>query len=149
MTLAPSTLFAVAPWSPDLVVACAQCGNPFNPDRANYRKGKGRFCSTSCSRLAQRGRLIADYSEDSPARKIRANGLINKRISLGLIVRPKNCQRCTRRCRTDAHHPDYSRPDLAAFLCRSCHNRLRGNRRIAADALRIALINRRQARRAA
>src|SRR5688500_12462626 len=39
--------------------------------------------------------------------RVRANGLINKRIKLGRIIRPDFCQKCGARCRADAHHTDY------------------------------------------
>jgi hypothetical protein len=56
-------------WSRDLLINCARCGNPFHPDRANYRKGKGRLCSHKCAQLAARGRFAADYCEDTAARR--------------------------------------------------------------------------------
>jgi hypothetical protein len=108
----------------DRKLICRACGQPFTPDVSNVRKGRGFFCSVQCSNATRLGRFVAGYDQDDKARRVRANGLVNKRIKLGHLKRPDRCERCGERSRTDGHHPDYSRPLDVVFLCRSCHMRL-------------------------
>ncbi len=43
-------------------------------------------------------------------------------IALGKIQRPEICQKCGKKGKVDAHHPDY-RTEKLEFLCRACHNK--------------------------
>lgn len=64
-------------------------------------------------------RFITPPSDKS--QRIRANGLVNKRLKLGWFVLPTACQGCGAREKLDTHHTDYSKPGLILALCRSCH----------------------------
>lgn len=107
---------------------CVHCGKDYvaRPPR-NYRNQKpGRYCSHDCfhasatERNAELQRQFIHQTDDA-AKKVRANGLINKRIKDGMIARPKACERCGKTGRVDACHIDYDRPDVVTFACRSCH----------------------------
>ena len=37
------------------------------------------------------------------------------------IIPPAECQRCHGKCKTQAHHPDYSKPMEVIWLCAPCH----------------------------
>jgi len=58
--------------------------------------------------------------------RVNARALIGKRIERGALIRPDRCQRCNTPCKPQAHHPDYSKPELVEFLCPGadgCHRR--------------------------
>lgn len=42
-------------------------------------------------------------------------------ILCGILVRPKKCSDCGKRCHPHAHHPDYSKPLDVLWLCHACH----------------------------
>ena len=42
-------------------------------------------------------------------------------VKSGKIKRPSICHACFVKCKPDAHHPDYNKPLLVQWLCRSCH----------------------------
>lgn len=101
---------------------CKACGVTFTPKRRrNTRKNPGTCCSKRCASHVPRPASNFITPESTKAERVRANGLINQRIKLGHFERPKKCDFCDKAGRTDAHHPDYSKPDVVAFLCRSCH----------------------------
>lgn len=47
----------------------------------------------------------------------------HKAIAMGILVKPKRCQRCgmLKRKPLDAHHHDYTKPLEVVFVCRPCH----------------------------
>ena len=51
----------------------------------------------------------------------KARSLVGNAIRDGKINRPSICHICFVKCKPDAHHPDYNRPFLIQWLCRSCH----------------------------
>jgi hypothetical protein len=56
--------------------------------------------------------------------KLYARKYTRNLIRLGLVSRPTTCERCDREHpRIEAHHPDYSQPDVFEFLCRPCHGK--------------------------
>lgn len=94
---------------------CERCGKQFTALASEVRRGNGKVCSRYCcpGRLKPR--------PDEAKSKIRANGLVNMRIRRGRLNRPEQCQKCGKRGRIDAHHPDYGKPAEVQWLCRSCH----------------------------
>jgi hypothetical protein len=54
----------------------------------------------------------------------RAYSIINQDIALGKIVR-QSCVKCGNP-KTDAHHPDYTKPREVIWLCRTHHNEVHG-----------------------
>ena len=112
---------------------CAHCNGVFvvRLDRTT------RYCSRDCYRADTKGKPIAPradfiHQSDDAAKKIRANGLINKRIKIGMIERPAKCELCNITGRVDACHIDYDRPDVVTFACRSCHMRSHYDREVEA-----------------
>lgn len=53
-----------------------------------------------------------------------AQNKLNKAVMYGRITRPKQCSKCDKHCKPDAHHSDYSKPLQVIWLCRSCHRLL-------------------------
>ncbi len=50
-----------------------------------------------------------------------AHGAIRKAIVTGKLIRPTECASCSKECKPDGHHPDYSKPLEVEWLCNSCH----------------------------
>lgn len=101
---------------------CAHCGVSFTPERLKTTgKNRNLYCSRRCAAKAPRPGTHFRTPESTKAERVRANGLVNMRLRLGHFTKPDACTRCGAKKRLDAHHPDYSEPDLVAFLCRSCH----------------------------
>jgi hypothetical protein len=103
-------------------VVCERCNQTYHVARLRPGRPHRRLC-VGCRSLT--GALKAHDSFVSPegdkAARIRANGLINKRLRAGTIVKPTACEWCGKVARLDSHHPDYSQPDLIVWLCRSDH----------------------------
>lgn len=97
---------------------CVLCGGPIKARNAKM------FCSHACHNAWKAGRKL-DYfhtPNSTKADRMRANGIVNKRIRLGQFNRPKTCMVCGKGgCRICAHHADYSKPNYVHFLCSSCH----------------------------
>jgi hypothetical protein len=112
---------------------CIQCGCTF-PARADR---PAQYCGRECFHKASAGKGISGlpryiHHSDDAAKKIRANGLINRRIKLGIITRPKQCELCGKVGKVDACHHDYDKPDVVTFACRQCHARSHYNREVEA-----------------
>jgi len=106
---------------------CKTCKTAFVPKRAKEsKKHRHTYCSRKCYEDEIRGKPVAanlgTWSPDGThAEKIRANGLINERLKRIKGFRPLVCSNCANSGRTDAHHTDYTKPDMVAFVCRKCH----------------------------
>jgi len=120
----PETIFDAPPTAPvarkpsDIGVVCERCQTPYRVQRL---RGERRLCASCRGAVGIANGLAPFTPESTSADRVRANGLINKRIKLGKIDRPGQCQHCAKPSKTDGHHPDYSKPELIVFLCRSCH----------------------------
>lgn len=55
------------------------------------------------------------------ALKRRAYRFVQDALFFGYLTRPKRCERCTRRCKPEAHHTDYMQPLSVDWLCKRCH----------------------------
>lgn len=97
---------------------CRQCGREFHPTIYGVRSGRGHYCSYRCVGLKPKPSVTP---ESTHAERIRANGLINKRLKLNWFNRPSHCIECGKKAKTEFHHFDYSKPDHGYWLCRSCH----------------------------
>lgn len=58
------------------------------------------------------------YPERYKARK-----MLNYAIEYGYITRKERCERCEIFLKTEAHHPDYSKPLEVVWMCKSCHTK--------------------------
>lgn len=53
--------------------------------------------------------------------KINARSKVNYYVKKGKIIKPKECSKCKKEKKLDAHHQDYSKPLEVIWLCRTCH----------------------------
>lgn len=61
--------------------------------------------------------------------KLRANGLVQRAIKAGTLIRPLSCDECGKACEPDAHHEDYLKPLDVRWLCHKHHAQADGARR--------------------
>jgi hypothetical protein len=124
--LNPVSLFNAPPHVADrgVQVVCEICGKPYAIKRLRPDRRRRRLCDhcRSVVGIANARRSAPPTTpESTKAERVRANGLLNRRIKLGWFDRPAACQHCGKPGKVDGHHPDYQQPDLCVFLCRSCH----------------------------
>lgn len=92
------------------------------PQGSEKRRAKWRENQARRRRANPEGiREIARTYRANNRAKANARSLIGKRIERGVLVRPGRCSRCRERCKPQAHHPDYRKPDRVRWLCRDCH----------------------------
>lgn len=53
--------------------------------------------------------------------KYAARVAVREAVIKGLLYRPESCSRCGKKCKPEAHHPDYSKPLEVVWLCSKCH----------------------------
>lgn len=105
-------------------VTCERCSLRYTVTRLRPKRAKQRLCK-NCRGTVAVGLLHAKYTTpiSSKAERIRANGLVNKRLKLGWFTRPTKCNACGRGGRISGHHHDYTLPDQVRWLCHGCHIR--------------------------
>ena len=82
--------------------------------------GRKIYCSIRCSTQANIHKACErNKREDVKIRNIRC--CVGMRIYRGTLKRLNCCANCGKKCRPDVHHPDYNKPFLIQWLCRSCH----------------------------
>lgn len=52
-------------------------------------------------------------------------------VRCGVVIKPKHCEDCGKKAKTQGHHEDYSQPLEVIWLCSKCHNRLQRSLKIA------------------
>lgn len=72
-----------------------------------------------------KNKIVERYRKKYPERQ-RARCLIQSRIQRGTLKRGP-CSTCGKE-KSDAHHPDYTRPDYIIWLCRQCHGEVHRNK---------------------
>lgn len=107
--------------------SCETCGGKFETETHEINRGKGRFCSATCSNrwkaktfLARPGgwKLRKNLRRQADRTKDRAREAVYRALRSGKLKR--------RACgcgATDvqAHHRDYSKPLEVEWYCRPCH----------------------------
>jgi hypothetical protein len=129
------------PASGGISVSCAACGIPYTITRRRHISEQ-HLC-TSCRGRAGVAAAMTTFvtPESTPAQRIRAQGLVNKRRRLGWFEVPKACAICGKEKRLSAHHTDYDRPDEVIYVCYSDHQRLHHNPSLA-DGIPVMKLDR-------
>ncbi len=104
-----------------IISVCASCGTQFKAIISDIKRGKGLYCSLTCSAVQgqKRMREVCPQTKYSPSRSKSAK--FAHRIANRKLDRPKKCEVCGVKCKPDAHHDDYAKPFSVRWLCRSCH----------------------------
>lgn len=126
----------VASWrenNPDKVKEQTKRSLEKNKDKINERRRtpeRRKVCNQSVKnwRLANPER----FAETEKFRRLKdrpkelARSYVYKQISRGKLERPKQCEKCAKECKPEAHHTDYSQPLLINWLCKICHKHEHG-----------------------
>ena len=119
---------------------CAICSSSFTPPRFHPFS---QTCSKSCSRKLEyrkhrktyirrakryardnRPELNAFYREyrKRNVARSKAYSKVGYALKTGKLIRPKECSKCGRKCKPQAHHHNgYQNPLEITWLCRDCH----------------------------
>ena len=73
-----------------------------NPEKANATVEKWR--------LAHKEEVAAQHK-------------VHKAVKSGLLTKSLSCQDCGKVCKTQGHHPDYSKPLEVIWVCHACHRK--------------------------
>lgn len=85
--------------------------------RADIIEGNARYRKST---KAERAEYAVRYRRENPG-KSSAHDAVRKAIAKGVMKRPDVCNKCDSSGCIEGHHPDYSRPLLVIWLCKSCH----------------------------
>lgn len=99
----------------DLEKVCIICNEQFTTARAS------QSCCSFCSG-SKEANAIAQAKYQSVKRnkiKIRARGVVNKRVKRGVSMTKQPCIICNGDA--EAHHPDYTKPLKIQWLCKTHH----------------------------
>lgn len=96
--------------------------NERNRERSKTQEHKDRRKKQYTS---ERGRQIAReavrrYRKKRPMIDV-AHRFVKFALEKGLLARPGKCSECESNERIEAHHDDYTKPDVVRWLCKNCH----------------------------
>lgn len=63
---------------------------------------------------------VKSWQERNPE-KVKAHTRVYDAIRRGKLIRPNTCKICSKFCKPEAHHEDYSKPLEILWLCKNCH----------------------------
>lgn len=116
-------------------IICAWCGNSFEKSQKRINQteklGKRHCCSRKCSSA-----LVNEERRCEPTtinatnvrrdkekfpEKDHARSLVRQAVKSGKLITPDECEVCFSDRSVEAHHPDYFKPFLLLYLCKTCH----------------------------
>ena len=100
--------------------ACKCCGKDFFVKKQEVKKGKGIYCSKSCSAKSHTGEASPGWKGGLMTLQQRAQDRAKKAVKNGELQR-QPCEICGSTRFVEGHHDDYSKPLEVCWLCRSCH----------------------------
>ena len=105
---------------------CKDCMRAYYKE--NYDQAKRRHRWDQRKDIDKLRRFIAKYDKiaknevsDFIGRKDACRTILENFIRRGCIRRPEVCEKCRERCKSQAHHTDYSKPLFVVWLCKDCH----------------------------
>lgn len=57
--------------------------------------------------------------------KFLAMAKVKYALRTGKLIRPSQCEECSKECKPQAHHDDYNKPLEVRWLCQECHDKLK------------------------
>lgn len=128
--------------------ACDVCGREYEAVAQKVRIGRYLTCSVACGHkraVAKRTDFVGRTGADNPnwkggislgshahyvekfkaknPEKVAAHQAVKEAIRKGILTRPAACSKCSKACKPQAHHDDYSKPLEVRWLCVGCHVR--------------------------
>ena len=89
--------------------------------RGELRKKKAAWYKKNVKERRARAKAYYYVNKDKSA----AHRIVKQALRSGILAKPESCSKCGAVTeRLEAHHSDYARPLLVAWLCVSCHRRL-------------------------
>lgn len=79
-----------------------------------------RLYRNSPQRVVVNRERIRAWDRNNPEKR-KAYGVLKYAVKIGAIEKPEACERCGKKARLHAHHPDYSKPLAVDWLCQWCH----------------------------
>lgn len=70
-----------------------------------------------------------------------AHSALTRAVRNGTVYKPGACQVCGKKCRTEAHHKDYTDKLNVVWLCRQCHSQYHQGKTERARAIQKAVDN--------
>lgn len=115
---------------------CKDCANAYKTAHASTTKAKRAKRLYADQHRKQRNRRLAKWRDANREKiaeaqrryrernrlKYQARNILNNALRDGMIV-PMDCEVCGSK-RSEAHHPDYSRPLKVRWLCKRHHSEL-------------------------
>lgn len=119
---------------------CSICKVEFNLDNfykdKHTKSGLDHRCKP-CARKRTRESRNPEVNRRSSAihrkkfpKKVQARNKIHYHVKVGNIIRPDHCEECGTKCKTHAHHCDYSKPLDVIWFCKSCHQNWHNNNEV-------------------
>jgi hypothetical protein len=98
---------------------CSRCRTLFKARPDQIDKSGIIYCSRSCAARSKRPRALNRETQD------RCGNRLRYLIRSGRVLKPTACSKCRKTTLdVDGHHPDYTKPEVVVWLCRSCHHSL-------------------------
>ena len=114
---------------------CSRCAE-------NSPARNSRYCLT-CKALYMRDYRKAKPVSELERKKKRARDYTRYQVRIGKVVKASICWLCGGGEAMQAHHLDYSRPELVEWICRKCHQGLHRRKRKDAEAVEWERVTRR------
>lgn len=67
--------------------------------------------------------FASEYDRIPNMTKASAQNKVSVAVLNGVLIRPNSCERCSKQKDIQAHHEDYEKPLVVAWLCRLCHKK--------------------------
>ena len=99
-----------------IATKCKPCDNAYW--MKGYRKTR-RFSKNYKKRAVARNRKWRGANKQ----KCLAHQAVSRAISKGVLVKPKNCERCGASSKLHGHHNDYRKQLKVIWLCVTCHEK--------------------------
>lgn len=113
----------------ELKTTCSKCGGPLEENRI----GKQRYClACHAAHMRETRPKHSELSEEA-RRKANVRAATKEYVSRGKITK-KPCAVCGN-VKSEAHHPDYSKPLEVIWLCRIHHLKLHRNEQVSHETL--------------
>ncbi len=108
---------------------CVKCDNP--------HLAHSGYCQDHANEYMRKWRKTHSITAEQ-RKKQAVRSRTRMRVNRGKIIKTP-CIICLSEKNLESHHPDYSKPDLIAWLCRKCHRSIHKNKRLEKQVLRLAL----------
>jgi hypothetical protein len=91
-------------------------------ERLEKNKKRMQYIKKTDPEKYKKQKLYSNYKYNNANKeKASARRKVQYHITKGYLTRPNKCERCNKEIYTQAHHEDYNKPLVIAWLCDACH----------------------------